>query len=331
MPRSATSVAVFVLTSQVAGATMSTKVNSVWAGFKSGKGLASPALILVWLGVGVGATWIAWSLTMAGVEFSSGTVQAVRTDPKFGTHVSIDSSSTDFFMDSIEFPDLPDVRVGDRVELLTDRQPDGWVIAVQSARGYWSAKYHGGHASLFTPGTWWLHDFIAWSLVTAGVVVALFGLVSLVRWISSTQQQSSPAIAATQAELLQPQVVARALPPEPGLTIPKSAPLRFNRASVAVVIGVVCVTIAPLLEVVGVSAGLGSCSNVGATTPLLIAITTGVLCGGVAVLVLAATTAKEIVRRATARRLGVVALLIGGITVPVNFVVIGLSAFCAVG
>ncbi|HEX2714523.1 MAG TPA: hypothetical protein VHM88_20200, partial [Candidatus Acidoferrales bacterium] len=143
------------------------------AGFSKGTGIASPALILVWFVLGAGLTWFHLHLSGAGVALASGTVTTVNSDPQFGTHISLDSSTLDFFFDSTDYPRLPDVRVGDHVDILTQAEPQGWAVAAQSSRGLWIDTIYGDEVAPFSPHTWFLHEILSWAALAVGIAAAL--------------------------------------------------------------------------------------------------------------------------------------------------------------
>ncbi len=90
-------------------------------------------------------------------------------------------------------------------------------------------------------------------------------------------------------------------------------------------------TALPILEVIGVISALGSCSGIGAIDTLLIAITVGLTAGAISTLVLASRTGATSRQRATARRLGIVAVVMAVVSLPINAFVILLSGFCTIG
>ncbi len=312
--------------------------------FKSGRGLASPSLIVVWLALGAGLIWLQWNMSFAGIESYSGNVKTVSTDPQFGTHVTIDSSSIDFFFDSLGFAQLPDIRVGDHIEMLTEPLPQGYgiaeAVAVDSQRGAWVSTIYGRDIAGFTPQTWALHEVLRWSALALGVLIALFGAASLVRWIPSTQARAqngrgsaiAPASvsespgAATELDAQPPPLVHDT----PVASAPPSVP-SSDRADLGVWVGGVTVTALPFLEVVGVFSAFGSCASYGFNDGLLIAITIALFAGGISTLILAASSATGSPRRAVARRLGMVAVVMAVASVPVNAFLVLLSGFCAFG
>jgi len=96
-------------------------------------------------------------------------------------------------------------------------------------------------------------------------------------------------------------------------------------------VGGVTVTALPFLEVVGLFSAFGSCVSYGFNDGLLIAITIALFAGGISTLILAASSATGSPRRAVARRLGIVAVVMAVASVPVNAFLVLLSGFCAFG
>jgi hypothetical protein len=87
----------------------------------------------------------------------------------------------------------------------------------------------------------------------------------------------------------------------------------------------------PILEVVATASGLSSCSGAGFMDVGVIAVTLGLAAGGVLTLVLAARGGHDSPQRTTARRLGIVALVMAGLSLPLNVLLVGLSGFCLEG
>jgi hypothetical protein len=310
--------------------------------FRKGAGLASPALIVVWLALGAGLLWLQWAMSSSEIVLYSGNVKAVSTDPQYGTHVAIDSSSLDFFFDANEFPQLPDIEVGDHVDILTQPQSKGSAVAVQSQRGTWIQSY-SQEVAPFTPQTWGVHEVLRWSALALGILAAVFGGASLVRWIPSAQIQAASSFQAPAPDpdaIEEPTDAAAKVEADPDANVSgesveqasSSETASFSdRAATAVWIGGITVTALPILELIGVISGLGSCTGAGSADALLIAITIALTAGGVGTLILASTSQAGSPRRALARRLGIVAVVMAAVSVPVNVFVVGLTGFCAVG
>jgi hypothetical protein len=311
--------------------------------FKRGAGLASPALIPLWLAMGVGLLWLQWNLGFYGIESYSGTVKTVSSDPQYGMHVAIDSSSLDFFFDSLGNSRLPDIRAGDHVEILTDPQPEGWSIAVQSQRGTWIDSIYGSEIAPFTPQTWMLHEALRWSALALAILVGLFGLASLVRWIPSSQQRPAPS-GGTSASVPSSAVDAPGAASgldnlqassEPGLPVVQASAQwsqpPSDRAALGVTVGSITVIGLPILELVVVIASLGSCSGYQSADLMLIALSIALVTGAISTLVLASRGTAGSPRRAIARRLGIVAVVMAVISLPINAFLVLLSGFCAVG
>lgn len=87
----------------------------------------------------------------------------------------------------------------------------------------------------------------------------------------------------------------------------------------------------PILEVILALAGLGSCNGYAVMDVLLAAITIGLAAGGITTLVFASKGASGSRQRVTARRLGIVAIVMAVVSVPINGFLILLSGFCVVG
>jgi hypothetical protein len=87
----------------------------------------------------------------------------------------------------------------------------------------------------------------------------------------------------------------------------------------------------PIFELVGVVTALSSCSSIGASDVLLIAITFAFLAGGVTALILASRFGATPSDRSLARKLGIAAIVLAVVSVPINAFVVLLSGFCGIG
>jgi hypothetical protein len=146
--------------------------------------IVQSALLAVWIAAGLGLLGLSWHLGIQGIQLQSGIVATIRDEPGAGLHITLDASSRDFpfLQDFYDTP--PDVRVGDRVAILTmEACGYGFPLAVQSQRGSWIDSIQGDLVQPFTPNTWWLHELFRWLSLTAGIIVSASGLVALVRWI----------------------------------------------------------------------------------------------------------------------------------------------------
>jgi len=296
------------------------------AGFKSGSGVASPSLILVWLGLGLGLMGLGWFIGLSGITAYSGTVKTTNSDPKFGTHIVLDSSSIDFFFEPQDNSSLPDVRFGDHLDILAIPQPEGWSIALQSQRGTWIDSIYGYEIAPFTPQTWTLHEALRLTALGLGIVVVLFGLASLLRWIASSQQRMAPAGADTDIPIVKS--VASSEPEFAALQGPRPP---SDPAAIGAAIGALTVIALPILELIAAIGGLGSCAGYQSADAVLIAVSVGLTAGGVTTLILSSRGALGSPRRPIARRLGIVAIVLAVVSLPLNGFLVLLSGFCAVG
>jgi hypothetical protein len=146
--------------------------------------IVQPALLAVWFATGLGLLGLGWHLGIQGIQLQSGVVATIRDEPGAGLHLTIDASSRDFpfLQDFYDTP--PDVRVGDRVTILTmEACGYGFPLAVQSQRGIWIDSIQGDLIQPFAPNTWWLHELFRWLALSAGILLSASGLVALIRWI----------------------------------------------------------------------------------------------------------------------------------------------------
>ena len=327
------------------------------ADFRAGTGPAKAPLIVPWM-VGA-AVLIGLSLYMgsAGIEARSGTVGTITSDLRFGMHATLVSSSEDFFFDDIDFPQLPDIRVGDQVDILTVPQPTGWAIAVQSQRGTWVSIYHDA-AAPFTPVTWPVHEGIRWLALTLGFLAALFAAASLIRWLASRPRSVTPIVGTAQSTVAPDMTVASEVvppvqPTEPrpagsaGLSVPeRSVAARFerprpasdgvgrtghapvsDRALVAVWIGGVTVAAFPILEFIAFAGQ--RCPVPSYMYVLLAAIPIAVASGAISTLLLASRSTGASPERAhAARKFGIIAIVIAVASAPVNAIVMLVASVC---
>jgi hypothetical protein len=309
--------------------------------FKRGTGLSSPTLILVWLGMGLGIMWWSWYTSLGGIESYSGNVRTVTAD-QFDMYVTIDSSPFDFEISPFGFSPLPDIRVGDHVDILTSSSVQGAgyanaeVAAIQSQRGTWIDSKSGGHdVAPYTPGTWPLHEAVRWAALVVGILVAGFGLASLVRWMKQPASGRQAVASGTAADGLDFVMEADRTGDVPSqspsqASTTESLPPADPSAN-GVVVGILTVLGSSAVEVIGVMAEFSGCSGYQAFDVMLALATVGLAVGGTATLVLAARGAQGSPQRAAARRWGIVGVVIAVISLPINVLVIGLSGFCAVG
>lgn len=87
----------------------------------------------------------------------------------------------------------------------------------------------------------------------------------------------------------------------------------------------------PIFEVVGVASALSSCHGIGAMDILLIVVTLAFLASGVTALILASRFGATPPDRSRARKLGIAAIVLAVVSVPINAFVVLLSGFCAIG
>lgn len=318
------------------------------AGFRKGAGLAAPALIVVWLVLGAGLLWLGWYVGLAGTEAHSGTVMRVSLIPTFETYatldVTIDSSSYDFFFDNIDFPQLPDVRIGDHVDILTQPSPEGYAIAIQSQRGTWIDTIYGDQVRPFTPRTWPLHEAVRWTALVLGILTGLFGVASLIRWLPSGQPQlatvggtpasSLPSEVGASSEVVRPE--SAQAPDATSEPVVETVSARSRPASIPAEVGVwvgrVTVTALPILDFISITAAYavgGRCgSSAWWSIGVLIGVPIALAVGGITTLIFAASGAGGSSHRIPARGLGIVALALAVVSVPINFFILMGWAFC---
>jgi hypothetical protein len=141
-------------------------------------------LLVAWVAAGFGLLGLSWYLGIQGIQLQSGVVAAIREEPGVGLHLTLDASSRDFAFNQDFYDSPPDVRVADRVAILTHEACGyGSPLAVQSQRGIWIDSIDGDVIQPFTPNTWWLQALFRWLLLSAGIVVSASGLIALFRRI----------------------------------------------------------------------------------------------------------------------------------------------------
>ena len=102
-------------------------------------------------------------------------------------------------------------------------------------------------------------------------------------------------------------------------------------AGMGVMIGGVTVVALPILEVIGAVSLLSTCSGAGAWDLVLIAIPIASAAGGTTALVLGSKSTSGPHERALARRLGIGAIVVAAVSLPINAFLVALSGFCALG
>jgi hypothetical protein len=146
--------------------------------------IVQPALLALWFATGLGLLGLGWHLGIQGIQLQSGVVATIRGEPGVGLHLTLDASSRDFPFFQDFYDTSPDVRVGDRVAILTmETCGYGFPLAVQSQRGIWIDSIQGDLIQPFAPNTWWLHELFRWLALSAGILLSASGLVALIRWI----------------------------------------------------------------------------------------------------------------------------------------------------
>ncbi len=141
------------------------------------------ALVVGALAVGSVLLGSGWRLSLSSIESRTGTVSSATTETH-GVSVTIDSSSRAYFFSDTFFEPLPNLRVGDRVVILTGEACDyGTPLAVQSARGQWIDSIGGDAVRPYAPYTWREHETLRWLLLSLGLMIELVALVGLALWI----------------------------------------------------------------------------------------------------------------------------------------------------
>lgn len=193
--------------------------------FREGKGVAAPALIVVWLAAGGGMIAMSLHTGSPGIDIYSGTVASVHAEPGDGLRVKLRGSAFDFFFSDTSYSQLPDVRVADDVEILAEADQLGVndqsgapvisALAVESGRGTWTDSIFGDAVTPFTPATWPLHEAIRWLLFALGCVGAGLGLTSLFRWIPSRSALASGIVLGTEESETSGGATSAAVPQTP--------------------------------------------------------------------------------------------------------------------
>jgi hypothetical protein len=141
------------------------------------------AVVVGALAVGSALLGSGWRLSLSGIESRTGTVSS-STSETHGVSVTIDSSSHAYFFSDTFFEPLPNLRIGDRVVILTGEACDyGTPLAVQSARGQWIDSIGGDAVRPYAPYTWHEHETLRWLLLSLGLMIELVALVGLALWI----------------------------------------------------------------------------------------------------------------------------------------------------
>ena len=323
--------------------------------FRENKGVATPALIVVWLAAGGGMIAISLHMGLPAIDTYSGTVASVHSEPGDGLRVKLVGSPFDFFFSDTDYSQLPDVRAADNVAILAEADqftvndqngaPVIGALAVESRRGTWTDSIFGDAVAPFTPSTWPLHEALRWLLFVLGSVSAAFGLASVFLWIRSRPAVASgiapdsqrsvssgsgiPAAvsAAHEAGDIEPRSIDRALAAD------QSAVAAGGRRA-ALVIGWMTLAVPTIVDLSLIAVGG---SNACRPTPnpvtgwgfvvlLLVPITYAA--GGITTLVLASGASNPGTFRKHARALGVIAIGLALVSVPVNFLAAISWALC---
>jgi hypothetical protein len=314
--------------------------------FREGTGVAKPALIIVWLAAGGGMVATSLYMGSAGIDAYSGTVASAQATSGDGLRVHLLGSSFDFFFSDISYEQLPDIRVGDQVEILVQDQvsvndkvgaPVLSVVAAESARGTWTDSIFGHVVAPFTPSTWPLHEAIRWLLLAFGVGLAAVGVASLLQWIPRrpassgivlerpVPESSSGAFSAAMSPApKRPDKDSKLTNPVPAA--PEEARAGAQRRGAGITIGWLTVAIPAIVDlmviVVGGSNACGPRPNpVGGWGPVVLVLVPIAFAGaGVTTLVLASRDrALSGGSQSGPRALAVIAIALAVTSVPVNF------------
>jgi hypothetical protein len=323
--------------------------------FREGTGVATPALIIVWLAAGGGMVATSLYMGSARIDAYSGTVASAQANSGDGLRVHLVGSLFDFFFSDISYTRLPDIRVGDHVEILVQNEfivndqagaPVLRVVAAESARGTWTDSIFGHVVAPFTPTTWPLHEAIRWLLLVAGIGFAALGVVSLLQWIP--RRPASPGMV---PERRVPEsssgAPSAAIPPashraddDRKLTDPVLAALeevrgRAERRGAGITIGWLTLAIPAIVDLVVIFVGVGNACRPtpnpvgGWGAPVLVLVPIAFAAGGVATLVLSSRErALSGGSQTGPRALAVIAIALAVVSVPVNLVAFVSWALC---
>jgi hypothetical protein len=288
--------------------------------FRDGKGVGIPALIVVWLAAGAGMFAMSLYMGSAGIDAYSGTVASAQAASGDGLRVHLLGSRFDFFFSDISYPQFPDIRAGDEVEILAQNQffvsdrsgsPVLTVVAAESSRGTWTDSIFGHVVAPFTPATWPLHEAIRWLLLGFGFGLAALGVASLSRWIG--RRPASAGI-----------VVEGAIPQRSGRVTSEAVVLTHRRGAV---IGWLTVGVPAIVDLVVIAVGgsnaCGPTPNPvgGWGLPVLVLVPIAFAAGGITTLVLASRERASSPGSQTGlRALAVTAIALAVVSVPVNFI-----------
>lgn len=296
--------------------------------FREGKGIVAPVLIAVWLPAAVASIGMSVHMAVPGISSYRGSVADLSRESGDGLRIFLRGSRYDFFFSDIDYSPLPDVKVGDDVQILAEDggirvddkagRPVIWGLALESRRGEWTDQVYGDEVTPFTPSWWPLHEAIQWLLVSFGLCSGVLGVASLLRWIPSRSSvlAAAPALA---TPLPGGERSADAVAITAG---PVSAARGLSRAAIA---GLLTVSVPAALDlVVIVVGGANACHEnnpvLGWGFIVLILAPIVLAAGGVTTLVLASHASRLYdTPPAAARSLGVIALVMAVIAVPVNF------------
>ena len=159
------------------------RVARIWTALVE-KRKVGPIPVIVWLAAGAALVGAGVLLGLPGIASYSGAVRSadVQSD---GLHVTIDSTSREFFFSNYRNQLPPRLTVGEKVVILTAESCGyGEPAAVQSQGGMlWIAYSSAADIPPFTPDTWPVHELLRWLALSAGVASTLIGVFYLLRWI----------------------------------------------------------------------------------------------------------------------------------------------------
>jgi len=234
--------------------------------------------------------------------------------------VHLQGSRFDFFFSDISYPQLPDIRAGDEVEILAQNQffvsdrsgaPVLSVVAAESSRGTWTDSIFGHGIAPFTPATWPLHEAIRWLLLGFGTGLAALGVASLSQWMG--RRPASAGI-----------VVERPMPRRSGGFNTEAVVVTHRRR--AVTVGWLTVGIPAIVDLVVIAVGGSNACGPGPNPVggwgfvVLALVPIAFAAGGITTLVLASRErASSPGSQTGVRALAVIAIALAVISVPVNF------------